>query len=111
MSAFSGNYRHLISIQVRGSTRDEAFQPIETWTEFAAPWADILNTGGMEAIRAGAVSSKVQTSIRLRYRTDIDASMRVVHGTNTYKILAVLPDERRRQHVDLVCEKVANVQV
>lgn len=109
MSAFSQTLKHKISIQVRGTARDEGFQPIESWTEVAAPWGDILNTGGMETIRAGAVNSTVQTSIRLRYRTDIDASMRVVHGSKIYKILAVQPDERKRQHVDLVCERIVGV--
>lgn len=32
--------------------------------------------------------------------------MRVLHGETVYQIKAVLPDEARRDHVDLVCEVV-----
>ena len=58
----------------------------------------------IEAIKAGAVTSKVQTSIRLRYRTGITSGMRVVCGGVVYNILAVLPDLAGKGHVDLVCE-------
>jgi len=61
-------------------------------------------SGGLEAIKAGATTSTVQASIRLRHRTGIHSGMRVVSGGATYNILAVLPDEAQRQHTDLVCE-------
>jgi SPP1 family predicted phage head-tail adaptor len=49
----------------------------------------------VEAIKAGAEASVVQASIRIRYRTDVTSAMRVVHGSTTYEIKAVLPDEGR----------------
>jgi head-tail adaptor len=32
--------------------------------------------------------------------------MRVLHGSTAFDIKAVLPDETRKTHVDLVCEVV-----
>lgn len=94
-----------VNIEQRASSQDELGQPIESWTLVAAVWASIKHQSGLSAIKAEADVSVVKTSIRIRHRS-IDAGMRVVHGTDTYDIRAVLPDGKK-QYVDLVCQKVA----
>jgi len=95
-----------ITIQQRGTGQDEIGQPVEIWATVANPWATIKHTSGLAAIKSGADVSIVRASIRINWRTDIDAGMRVVHGMTVYNIKAVLPDEAGRKHVDLVCEVV-----
>lgn len=105
--AFSDKLRHRISIQAPGAARDAAGQPIEApWTEIAAPWADVRVLGGLETIKAGAVTALTKASVRIRYRTGIDTSMRVVHGAVVYQVHAILPDMARKQYIDLVCEAI-----
>lgn len=105
--AFSDTLRHKIIIQAPGSDRDAAGQPIEApWTEIAAPWADVRVLGGLETIKAGADTALTKASIRIRYRTGIDTSMRVVHGAKVYDITAILPDMKSKQYIDLVCEAI-----
>lgn len=94
-------------IQVPNSGVDELGQPIEGWTDFAAVKGAMLSLNGKEAIRAGAVTSSLEASIRIRYRTDINASMRVLVDGAAYGIKKVLPDFQRREFVDLVVEVVA----
>ncbi len=95
-----------ISILRRTAGRDEVGQPVDTWTEFAAPWAAARGTGGMEAIRAGAVTASQQASFRIRARADLTTADRVVSRGVTYEIKALLPDLSRNMHIDLVCEAV-----
>lgn len=104
--AFSDTLRHKVSIQARSKTRDAAGQPVEAWAPIATPWADIKHLGGLETIKGGAETAQVKASIRMRYRTDVDESMRVVHGATVYEIKAVLPELGRKRWVDLVCEVV-----
>ena len=92
------------TLQQPATGQDATGQPLTGWVDVAQFWADIRATDGLEAIKAGAVTSKVQTSIRLRYRTGITSGMRVVCGGVVYNILAVLPDLAGKVHVDLVCE-------
>lgn len=101
-----GDLNRKVSIRQRGTTQDASGQPIETWTEIAAPWANIRHPRGAEAVRGEKDVSIVQASIRIRRRTDVTAAMRVYHGSTIYEIKAVLPDEVSREHVDLVCEVV-----
>nr|WP_307731963.1 phage head closure protein [Massilia sp. H27-R4] len=94
----------MVTIQAPAG-RDALNQPLPGgWATHATAWADVRLLGGLETIKAGAVVSQVKASIRMRYRTDLTAAMRVVHGATIYKVLAVLPDEERHQHLDLVCE-------
>lgn len=86
--------------------QDAIGQPLTGWVEVARFWADIRQTGGLEAIKAGAVTAKVQASIRLRYRTGISSGMRVLCGDVAYNVLAVLPDLVGKEYTDLVCEVI-----
>ena len=86
--------------------RDAAGQPIEEWTLVGEVWANVRYLNGIETIKAGAETSLAKASIRVRYRTDLNASMRVRHGATTFQVIAVLPDEGARWHTDLACEVV-----
>lgn len=101
-----GKLNRKVSIRQRGTTQDAIGQPIETWIEIAAPWANIRQRTGAEMLRADRDVSIVQTSIRIRRRTEVTAAMRVYHGTTVYEIKAVLDDAENRERMDLVCEVV-----
>ena len=66
-----------------------------------------MGTITAEREEGGRELSVVHCSIRIRWRNDITASMRVkieVDGTPTYfEIKQVIPDIAGRQYVDLVC--------
>lgn len=69
-----------------------------------AVWADVRHTSGLEAVRSQAEVSAVRASIRIRRRTDVLATWRVVHGAATYEVLAVLQDDTSGKWTDLACE-------
>lgn len=104
----AGTLNRRVTILKPGPSVDEIGQPIDSGpVEVAKVWANVLYTSGLETIKGGAETSVTKASIRIRYRTDIDASMTVLHGSTTYQIKAVLPDEARREYLDLVCEVVS----
>lgn len=103
----AGRLRNKVKLQALADVQDELGQPVQTWADVATVWADIRTMGGIESIKANASTSIIKASIRVRYRTDINAGMRVLHGSTAYDIKAVLPDEGRKQYVDLVCEIAA----
>lgn len=103
----AGRLNRRCVIQQPGTVQDELGQPIPGWTDVALVWASIRHLSGVEAIKADAVTSTVKASIRIRWRTGLNAGMRVVHDAQVYSIEAVLPDAGGREYVDLVCEVVA----
>lgn len=102
----AGRLNRRCTLQQPGTATDELGQPIPGWTDVATVWGDIRHLGGLEAIKAGAVTSSVRASIRIRYRADLDASMRVLADGRAYGIQAVMPDMRGRQYVDILAEVV-----
>lgn len=103
----AGRLDSRVTIQAPGTTTDELGQPIPGWTDVALVWASIRQLSGVEAIKADATVSTVKASIRIRYRTGMNAGMRVVHGLRVYNVEAVLPDVGGREFVDLVAEVVS----
>lgn len=101
----AGQLNRRVTLQRRATGQDAAGQPVSTWQDVATVWASVLTQNGLESIKADRPVSQVKASIRIRWRTDIDAGMRAVLGATVYDIKAVLPDETKRQHVDLVCEQ------
>lgn len=103
----AGRLNRRCTLQAPGTTTDELGQPIPGWTDVALAWASIRHLSGVEAIKADAAVSTVRASIRIRYRTGLNAGMRVVHGLRVYNIEAVLPDVGGRKYVDLICQVTA----
>lgn len=103
----SGRLNRRITIQQRTATHDALGQPLETWSAVATIWADIRHPSGIETVKAAADISIVKASIRIRFRSDITADMRVAHGADIYNIKAVLPDHAGREYLDLICERVS----
>ena len=102
----AGRLNRRCTLQAPGTTQDELGQPIPGWTDVATVWGDVRLRSGLESIKAGAVVSTVQASVRIRYRTGIHAGMRVLVDAVPYEVLAVQPDVGGREYVDLVCQVV-----
>ena len=106
MSTRAGSLSSRITIERRGDAQDEWGQPVPGgWLPVAGVWANVRNLSGSEALKADAVVSTVRASIRIRWRTDIHAGMRVLVCATVYDIAAVLPEMGKREYVDLVCSQ------
>lgn len=105
----AGTLNRQVTIQALGPGRDAFGQPTEAeWADVVTVWANIRTLNGREFAAAGGEASQATASIRIRYRTGLTAGMRVLHGATVYNVVAVLPDEAGRVHVDLACTTGAN---
>jgi len=102
----AGRLRDRIEIQRKTGGKDAWGTPLpEAWVLHVKVWANVRHLTGSSTIKAGADTSIVKASIRIRRRTDVDAGMRVLFGTVVYEIDAVLPGDTR-EHIDLVCRLI-----
>lgn len=109
----AGQLNRRIVIQSRDAGTDAAGQPVNTWTTLATVWANVKGATGMASIRQSAAREGMAVemnsySFRIRFRTDIDASARVVFGGQNYDIKQVRHDFAGREWTDLVCELGGN---
>ena len=100
----AGRLNRRCTLQSPSQSVDAIGQPTPGWTDVATVWANIKVEKGMEHIRANADTAVNKVSIRVRYRTDLTAAMRIVHGATVYAVNAVMPDEAGRQYTDMVCQ-------
>lgn len=104
----AGKLNRQVTIQSRDSGTDDAGQPVQTWTDHATVWADIRTQGGIATLRGGVATDVSGYSIRIRYRTDVTAGMRVVCDSVAYDVKHVLLDVAGRDWTDIVCERGGN---
>jgi len=93
-----------ITIQQRAVGADTIGQPISEWIDLGVFWADVRHLRGLETLRAGADVSVLRASVRMWYRSEVDAAMRLVHGETTYEIKSPPLRNADRRFMDLVCE-------
>ena len=104
MAQAAGKLRHRVELQEQKIAQDpNTGEMLSTWVTIARPWAEIVPMSGREFLAAAAEQSEVRGRIVIRYREDVDASMRVVYRGKYYNIHAVLPDaESGLEHLTLM---------
>ena len=103
----AGPLRSIVTVLKLAAGRDAAGQRLpDNWVPHCRARANILHQSGAAAIKGDGEASVVRVSIRIHYRADITAAMRVREGPDTYQIDAVLPDKVRRKSVDLTCSLI-----
>jgi len=110
MSLAAGDLNRRITIQQHVEGQHEDGQPFDDWQDVATVWANVKGQSGLGAIKAAqdVPLSVTRYSFRIRYRTGLDAGMRVLLGTDAYDITLVQMDEAGREWTDLVCNRGGN---
>lgn len=89
----AGALRHWVQIQRPQIAQDPSTgEMVTTWVELASVWADVAPASGREFLAAAAEQSEVRGRITIRFRDDVDATMRVAYRGKWYAIVAALPD-------------------
>ncbi|MCC7006005.1 MAG: phage head closure protein [Ottowia sp.] len=99
----AANFSQRVRLQKQITTQNSLGESVGTWINVALVWADIRYLNGKEYLAAQLEISKANISMRIRWRNDVNAAMRVLHGNHIYNIEVVLPDMQERMHLDLVC--------
>jgi SPP1 family predicted phage head-tail adaptor len=87
------------------------------WAPLATVWANVRLLTGKETLLADSDVGEANASIRVRFRTDLDNSMRVVLlkfvdgqpvDEAIFNIQKPLPDYAGREYTDLACTEGSN---
>lgn len=92
-----GDLRHRMRLEVVTRVPDGAGGAEETWSLVAELWAAVKPLSGEEGLAADRIAGRASHEVVVRYRPGVMPAMRLVLGTRTFDIRAVLDiDERRR---------------
>lgn len=90
-----GQLRHRVELQkkiVAQAAGSGAEQVV--WEKVADLWAKVEPISARDFIQGQAVQSQISTRIIIRYRNDVDPTMRILHRGKVYNIRGVLADNQ-----------------
>lgn len=103
MTVPSGLLRERITLQQRVAGVDALGQALANWADVATVWAQALPIRGREWFAAGQTQAEVSVRFVLRYRTGVDASMRVLWRNQAHDIVSVIDVGGMRADLELMC--------
>lgn len=92
-------------------TRNAGGGTVHTWNLVGYVWASFKPQTGREIQQAGQKISLALATFRLRWRTDIRASWRIVYDSVVYDLLAAPVQVGRKQYIDCVGQAITDVPV
>jgi len=101
-----GNLRNYITIQTPTETTDANLEIILTWATFANVWAEITPLVGREYYASKTVNAEISGKVRIRYLAGVTSEMRIIDGTKTYQIEAVINIDNRNEELVLLVKEV-----
>lgn len=100
-----------ITIESATVARNDNGEPITTWSTLATIWAKRMGLRGAELFATNQVVAQAQCKYRIRWRDDINESMRVVDDGVTFGIQHIADPAdlgakvSRRQWLDLTVRR------
>lgn len=104
------NLDRRISIERRSVTQESTYNTdVVTWVLVATVYAEVRDVppSRSEAVRQGIAQARNQVRIRIRYRSDLDSSMRIRFGDRTLQIVGGPAELGRREWTELVAEEIS----
>ena len=78
-----------VEIQSYTTTRDDWNQPNKTWTTLASVWASKHDKRSGEILENQQTVNLNQSTFRIRYRSGLDTSMRILYDSTEYYIIGI----------------------
>jgi SPP1 family predicted phage head-tail adaptor len=101
-----GRLRHKVSIQQPVETQNTYGAPEVAWANVATGvWVGIEPLRGREFFAAKQVNSEIEARVVMRYRSDVKAKYRILHGADEYYIDSVINIDERNRELQLMCTR------
>lgn len=101
-----GRLRNRVTIQRLAPGQDEYGQPLQVWENYAVVWAEVKDVSGREYFESRQIpTSSVTTKVTIRYRSGLDAGMRVVGGKRVLNIQSIIDPDGKKRELLLMCEE------
>ena len=100
-----GALRHRVKIEAPTHTPTDGGGALEVWGVVAVVSAEIKPLSGREVFEGDRMLSRDQFDIRIRFRDDVTAAMRIVFGGRVFDIRHVEDVEMRGRWLVCLCEE------
>ncbi len=101
----AGELEQYITIEKPVNTEGDYGETTTTWTTHCNCWANIQNLKGKEYWDAKSINSEVTAKIKIRYRDDITADMRVKYESRYFYVNSFFDPYEERKELLLMCKE------
>lgn len=90
----AGQLRQRVLLQRKSYEQDQkSGAMVETWQDVANVWASVEPLSVREFIASQAMQAGITARAVIRYRADMEATMRLIHRGKIYNIIGILADK------------------
>ncbi len=100
-----GGLRHRLILEQSVPTPDGGGGNTESWVQVAQVWGAVEPLSGGESVQAARIAGRHMYQIRVRYRADVEPSMRFRLGTRIFNILSIENAGERGRWLRALCEE------
>ena len=97
--------RRRITFQKSVKTPDGYKGFTEAWQDVITVWAAVEPLTGREYFYAHQIKNEVSHRIRIRFRSDVDASMRIMLGERAFAIESMIDMQERHEFLEILCRE------
>jgi SPP1 family predicted phage head-tail adaptor len=109
----AGRLRERITIQQESIVRDTFGAEVPTWVAVATVWASVLpgSSGERYVSTVELHQAEISHTVRIRYRSGLGPTLRVLWGSRVLQILSVVDPTGRQAELVLLCREIVDGEV
>ncbi|MEM7751417.1 MAG: phage head closure protein [Pseudomonadota bacterium] len=100
-----GRLRHRVTVQYPTRNEDDGGGATTAWVPLATVWAQIKARTGREIFQADSPTARGAFRVVIRYRSDVDPTMRLLWGDRVLEVLAVGDEDGTKRWLSCECEE------
>jgi SPP1 family predicted phage head-tail adaptor len=77
-------------------------ETVDTWTDAFTVWAAIEPLTGSRLFQAQQANSEVKGVVRIRYRPDVIATMRMIYGSMILQVVSLMNTAERNEQIEIL---------
>jgi SPP1 family predicted phage head-tail adaptor len=105
MAIAAARLNHRICFLEPATTYTAANEAVTTWSPRREAWAEVKQTAADETLSDGRIITRMKHTIIIRYRADIDETLRIQHGGRLLEIGGVIV-RSRNEELEIIAHEV-----
>lgn len=105
----AGKLRHYVDLQSPTQTVGAMGGLTVSYAHDSYSWASIQPQAGSEAVKAGQAQAKDSVLITIRYHATVKPTWKIVNGSKTYEVNAIINIDERNREMQLSCTEVPTI--
>jgi SPP1 family predicted phage head-tail adaptor len=95
----AGTMRKRLTFQKKTETRNSFNEAVVSYVDHVTVWGSVTPNAGRKVYEALQANSEISGEIRIRYRSDIEPTMRIKLGSRYLEIISIVNVQERNREL------------